>query len=357
MWKFLESEKLVILGLTEDANRTDAEIAELFGMNKGTVAAVRRRLLDAGAMFYANIPSFNKLGCEMLACHVGTMNPAVSADTKANHYLEFCNQSPHVFHGMIGGSTVVLYTVFKNATDMDLFIQDHNSFFSGARRPSRAQLDTCYFPYALSRGTFATNFAPLVHRYFDLDTPAPAIRKAESVRVDAVDLSRNEGAILTSLVESPTASDNEISATVGLSRQAVTRIRHKLEENELYTHVCIPRVYKWGFEIFAVGRSQFSMDTPWETRIRDQPKLLSEMAFLTLSKANESVSSFMVATFQDYADNAESLLAWYHKGNVFDEEPKLTMLSLERCIELRNFDFVPALKHALEARPADGPKC
>ncbi len=347
VWKFLESEKLVILGLTEDANRTDADIADIFDMNKGTVAAVRRRLLDAGAIFYVNIPSFSRLGCEMVACHVGTLSPAVSADAKANNYLEFCNQSPHVFHGIIGGSAVILYTVFKNATDMDLFIQNHHSFFSGGRRSSRAQLETSYFPFALSRGTFATNFAPLVHRYFDLETPAPAVRKTESALVDEIELSANEAAILTSLVERPTASDNEISAAVGLSRQAVTRIRHKLEENKLFTRVCIPRVYKWGFEIFAVGRSQFSMDMPWKERVADTPQILSEMSFLTLSKANEAVSSFMVATFQDYADNAESLLGWYHNGNVFDEEPKITMLPLERCIELRNFDFVPPLKHAL----------
>jgi DNA-binding Lrp family transcriptional regulator len=350
VWKFLESEKLVILGLTEDANRTDTEIADRFGMNKGTVAAVRRRLLDSGAIFYANIPSFSRLGCEMVACHIGTTSPAASADVKANDYLEFCNQSPHVFHGIIGGGTVILYTVLRNATDMDLFIQGHHRFFSGTKRSSRAQLETYYFPYELSRGTYATNFAPLVHRYFDMDTPAPAIRKAESLPIDPIDITENESSILMALVERPTDSDNELSKTVGLSRQAVTRIRHRLEENELYTRVCIPRVYKWGFEIYAVGRSQFSMDITWEKRIKGQPALLSEMAFMTFSKANESVSSFMVATFQDYADNAETLLAWYHKGGVFDEEPRITMLSLERCIELKNFDFVPALRHVLEGR-------
>ena len=38
MWKFLESEMKVILGLTEDADRTDSEIADTYGLRNGTVA-------------------------------------------------------------------------------------------------------------------------------------------------------------------------------------------------------------------------------------------------------------------------------------------------------------------------------
>src|SRR5512136_822477 len=92
MWKFLESEMRVILGLSEDATRTDAQIAELYGLKKGTVASIRRRLLDAGAIHYVNVPSFNKLGCEMLGFHVGSSEPSDKSDARTNDYVEFCNR-------------------------------------------------------------------------------------------------------------------------------------------------------------------------------------------------------------------------------------------------------------------------
>jgi DNA-binding Lrp family transcriptional regulator len=100
MWRFLPSEMMVILGLSEDADRTDAEIAEKYGMNKGTVASVRRRLLDSGAIYFVNVPSFNKLGCELMAFHMGTTDPGVSSETKANNYLEFCDGAPRSLRNM-----------------------------------------------------------------------------------------------------------------------------------------------------------------------------------------------------------------------------------------------------------------
>src|SRR5512136_1904006 len=103
MWKFLESEMRVILGLSEDATRTDVQIAELYGLKKGTVASIRRRLLDAGAISFVNVPSFYKLGCEMMGFHIGATEPSARADTRANHYVEFTNKTPQIFEGMIGG--------------------------------------------------------------------------------------------------------------------------------------------------------------------------------------------------------------------------------------------------------------
>src|SRR4030042_328734 len=117
MWKFLESEMLVILGLAEDATRTDAQIADIYNLKKGTVASIRRRLLDAGAMTYVNVPAFNKLGCELLGFHIGTVEPSERADTRTNHYIEFTSEFPQIFHGMIGGTSVVFYTALKNATE------------------------------------------------------------------------------------------------------------------------------------------------------------------------------------------------------------------------------------------------
>ncbi len=142
MWRFLPSEMMVILGLSEDANRTDAEIAEAYGMNKGTVASVRRRLLDSGAVYFVNVPSFNKLGCELTAFHIGTTDPGVPSDTKANNYIEFCDSSPNIFHGVVGGGNVSLHAVFRDATEVESFLQEHSRFFSGTRRPSRATMES-----------------------------------------------------------------------------------------------------------------------------------------------------------------------------------------------------------------------
>jgi DNA-binding Lrp family transcriptional regulator len=347
MWKFLESEMRVILGLCEDATRTDAQIADAYRLKKGTVASIRRRLLDAGAITYVNVPAFNKLGCEMIGFHLGSTEPSERSDTRANHYMEFTSKAPQVFEGLIGGSSIVLYTALRNATELDAFTQLHNRFFTGLRRESKAKLTSSVFPFAMSRGTYVPNFAPIVHRYFGLDTPPPKSEIPVSAEVESPDMSETEKHTLVSLVENPKASDREIAATVGLSRQAITRIRNKLIEEEVYTPICMPRLYKWGFEICAIAHPTFNMELGWEKRLKTQPRESVDLSYYSLSKADEAVANYIVAKYSTYSDQLEGILAWYHKVRAFDGKPEITLFPLERCTELRTFEFGPAVRHLL----------
>jgi DNA-binding Lrp family transcriptional regulator len=347
VWKFLESEMQVILGLTENASRTDAQIAEAYGLKKGTVASIRRRLLDGGAVTYVNVPAFNKLGCELLGCHLGSTEPSERADTRINHYIEFTTQSPQVFHGMIGGSSVVLYTAFKNATEFDSFAQNHNSFFTGSRRSSKSRMASTVFPFSRSKCTQVPNFASIVHGHFGLDTPAPKAVDPVSAELETPDLSETERMTLVALVEHPRSSDREIASMVGLSRQAVTRIRNKLTENGILTLVCVPRLYKWGFEICAVAHPKFNMEVPWEKRLKSQPTEVLALSFMTFSKADEAVANYILAKYTDYSERLDSIMAWYHKVNALDEKPEITLFPLERCTELRTFDYGPIVRHLM----------
>lgn len=347
MWRFLKSEMLVILGLVEDASRTDAEIAELYGLNKGTVASVRRRVTDAGAVYFVNIPSFNKLGCELMGFHLGSTDPAISLDARSSHYMEFCAKAPQVFSAMVGGNQVLMYTALKDATEFDYFCQTHNKMFTGPRRASKAKFDHALFPYTMTRGSYQTNFGLVVHRFFGLDVPPPKSRIPTHSSVESPDLSETERKTLIVMVENPLASDREISEVVGLSRQAITRIRHMLVEDGYVTLVCIPRLYRWGFEIYAVAHARFSMDVAWDRRLKSQPREVVDLSTFTLSKADEAVANYMIPRFQEYAENLDNVLAWYHKIRIFDERPEISVFALERCTEVRNYEFAPAVRHLL----------
>lgn len=348
MWKFLPSEKLVIVSLVEDPSRTDAEVAEIYGMNVGTVASVRRRLLVAGALYYIKIPSFHKLGCEMVAFHKGALDPAISNDVKTSNYTDFCASSPEVFDAIIGSQTLVFMSVLRNAAEMENLMLRHNRFFSGGRKPSKARLSTTAFPYKVSKGTYATNFAPLVHRFFDLDTPRPKPRPPVSVDVTPLDLSENEQQVLMALVEHPAAPDRAIASVAGLSRQAVTRIRHKLQDEEYYKFVCIPRLYRWGFEIFSTVHIRFSADFAWSDKYALQPKEPIDYSFYSLMKPDEAVANHMISTFHDYTHGLEAGLAWYHRERAFEREPDIALMSLEHCVEIKTFEFGPALRNLLK---------
>jgi len=349
MWKFLKTEMLVVLALTEDANRTDAEIADLYGMKKGTVSSARRRLLDAGAMSYALVPAFNRLGCEMLGYHYGTTDPAVRSDTKSSHYMEFLSRTPQIFHALIGGSSVIMFTALRNATEFESFVQHHNAFFAGPKRASKAKLTHVMFPFSLSRISPTPQFSSIVHNFFELDVPAPRQPSVATMKHEPIDLSPSEKKTFASLVANPSASDREVSSAVKLSRQAITRMRSKFEEEELLSKICVPKLYRWGFEIYAVAHPRFSADLGWDKRLRSQPREVVERSFYTLSKADEAVANFMVPKFSEYSEKLENILGWYHKVKAFEEQLEVVLFSLDRSTELRTFDYYPAIKQLFHA--------
>ncbi len=350
MWKFLQSEKSVILSLVEDASRTDVEIAELNGMNVGTVASARRRMLDAGAVYYINVPSFHKIGCEMMAFGQGVLDPAVSSDVKTSDYMEFCSSAPQIFDAIIGSQSLVFLSVLRNAADLEDLKMRHDRFFSGGKKVSKAKLSMTSFPYEFSRGTYTTNFAPLVHRFFGLDRPKPEPRLQVSAEVTPMDLSENEQKVLIAIVEHPTEPDRAIASITGISRQAINRIRQKLREEEYYTPVCVPRLYRWGFEIFSVVHVRFTADFAWSDKFNQQPTEPSDYSFFSLMKPSEAIANHMISTFHDYTHGLDAGLAWYHKEKAFESEPELTLMSLEHCVEMKTFEFGPALRHVLTGK-------
>ncbi|UCE80966.1 MAG: winged helix-turn-helix transcriptional regulator [Methanobacteriota archaeon] len=347
MWRFLPNEKRVIVSLIEDASRTDADIAELNGMRAGTVASARRRVLEAGALFYVGIPSFHKLGCEMIAFHKGILDPAISDEAKTSDYMAFFRSSPEVFDAIIGSNSVVFMSVFRDATEMENLMLRHNRFFSDRRKPSKARLSTTTFPHGMSKGTYTLNFAPLVHRFFGLDSPRPNPRPPVSFEVVESDLSENEKKVLIALVENPAAPDRKISSIVNLSRQAVTRIRRKLQDEEYYTLTCVPRLYRWGFEMFSAIHARFSADFVWSDVFNLQPKESVDYSFYYLTKPGEAVANHMISTYHDYTHGLESSLAWYHKNKAFESDPDITLMALEHCVEMKTFEFGPRLRNLL----------
>jgi hypothetical protein len=165
--------------------------------------------------------------------------------------------------------------------------------------------------------------------------------------VESPDLSETEQATLVALVENPRASDREIAAIVGLSRQAITRIRNKLLEEGVCNPACLPSLYKWGFEICAVAHPKFNMEIPWGKRLKSQPKEVVDLSFYTLSKANEGVANYIIARYSEYSDQLQGILAWYHKAKALDETPNIMLFPLERSTELRTFEFGPAVRHLM----------
>ena len=157
---FRESEKLVILGLTQDANLTDASLARRFSMKESTVSSIRRRLMDSRQIYFANVPSFHKLGCEMFVQLYGSTNPAVPKDVKDVSHLAFLDETPEIFDSVSGEGFIMMSGVFRNFSDYLEALDRYDKHFMGVRTAEKADLRSVFFPLETSKLRNPTTLPP-----------------------------------------------------------------------------------------------------------------------------------------------------------------------------------------------------
>jgi len=346
--RYLRTELLVMQGLLEDGTRSDRDISERFGLKTGTVASARRRLVKSGAVTFSNIPAFNLLGCEMLGFHVGVADLTVAPEKRVGHYADFCNLNPQVFLGILGGNSAVFYTALRNATENESFLQSHYRFFSGKMRGPRTRLQSHLFPYPLSWGTYCFNFAPIIRAYYDIDGPEPVVRIPTNEELEEPDFNGSEAKTYVAFVEKPWLTDEAVSKVAGVSRQAVTSMRHKFVEKGLMCPTWIPDFRVWGFEMFASIHSHVVEEIPWEkVTSRTEPKDALHLSFLTLGKGNEIVGNYAHPGFEQYSQLSEKAMGVFERLSILEEKPHVILFSLATARFLRYFEFGPAVRRLL----------
>ena len=346
MLELLDSEKSVFYSLAQDASRTDAQIGELVGLKKGTVSSVRRRLMEADLLKFVAVPAFNKLGCELFAYQTGSTNP-VESDVKASQYVEYAKKTPQIFFGVVGIEAFITFSVHRDLEDYEDMVLAYSNYFTGSKKEYRAKTRRTIFPYSHTRGTFIPNFSRLLHDHLKIKSGKPVDVGLSRAEVETPDFTDIEKRVLVLLVENPNASDRVVASMAKVSRQAVTRIRNRFEKERVFVRVCFPRLDRLGFELFLSAHSRFVLDVPWEKRLQNQPGIVVNRSFYTLTKATEGVGNYMFSKYADFSDGLDDVMEWYTKEGVIDEAPDLLLFPVERLTPLRMFDYGPAVRYLL----------
>jgi DNA-binding Lrp family transcriptional regulator len=336
---FRESEKLVIYGLTLDANLTDLALARRFGMKESTVSSIRRRLMDSRNIYFANVPSWNKMGCQLMVQLYGPTNPAVPKDVKDAAHLSFLDETPEIFDSVSGESFIMMSGVFRSFSDYLLAVDRYERHFSGVRAAERADLKAIYFPLEISKLRFTYNFAPGLHRIFDLEVPRPEPQSPEQYEVDREDLSLMEKRTLVNLVEYPHSTDAQIAQLLGKSRQTVTNIRKRLERKGMFTRVCVPLLFTWNIDLIAYVHLQFKPDLDSEVRAELSKDDWIELSWYTLERESEAFATYIFKDYRDYLAEMQRMMKPLLEVGVLRTEPHISLVSTVAAKELRDGYF------------------
>jgi DNA-binding Lrp family transcriptional regulator len=341
---FRESEKLVIYGLTQDAQLTDSSLARRFGMKESTVSSIRRRLMDSRNIYFANVPSFHKLGCEMFVQLYGSTNPAVPKDIKDMSHLGFLDETPEIFDSVSGEGFIMMSGVFRSFPDYLLAIDRYDTHFKGLRAAERADLKAVFFPFQISELCYSYNFAPGLHRIFDLDVRKPDPNRPVRYDVEMADLSPVEKRTLANLAEYPHATDAQIAQVISKSRQTVTNIRKRLEKKGMFTRVCIPLLFTWNIDLIAYVHMRFKPDLDPETRSSLSKLDWIDLSWYTLERESEAYTCYMLKDYKDYVSEMERMMKPLLDEDVLRGDPTISLVSTAAAKELRDCHYAPMVR-------------
>jgi DNA-binding Lrp family transcriptional regulator len=341
---FRESEKLVIYGLAQDAQLTDSSLARRFGMKESTASSIRRRLMDSRNIYFANVPSFHKLGCEIFVQLYGSTNPAIPKDIKDMAHLSFLDETPEVFDSVSGEGFIMMSAVFRSFSDYLLAIDRYERHFMGPRSAERADLRSVFFPLQISKLRYSYNFAPGLHRIFNLDVPKPEPKRPQQYGVEEVDLSPIEKRTLVNLAEYPHATDAQIAQIIGKSRQTVTNIRKRLERKGMFTRVCIPLLFTWNIDLIAFVHTRFKPDVDLDLRASLSREDWINLSWYTVEREAEAYTTYMFKDYKDYVDEMQRMMKPLLESNVLKGDPHVSLVSTAAAKELRDCYYAPGVR-------------
>ncbi len=341
---FRESEKLVIYGLTQDASLTDSALARLYGMKESTVSSIRRRLMDSRHIYFANIPAFHKLGCKLIAELYGTTNPAVPKEDKEMSHLRYLDETPEVFDCVSSEGFIMMSGVFRSFSDYLLAVDRYERHFMGEHSAERADLRTAFFPLEISKVCYTYNFAPGLHRVFDLEVRRPQPFRPAHYDVESAELTTVEKRLLISLAEYPHATDGQIAQLMGKSRQTVAKVRKRLEKRELFKRTCTPLLFSWNIDLIAYAHLRFRPDIDPETRAELSRNDWIDLSWYTMERDSEAFCIYMFRDYKDYLSEMQKMMKPIVESNVLRGDPHISLVSTSAAKEIRDCHFAPVLR-------------
>jgi hypothetical protein len=344
---FTESEKVVIYGLTQNADQTDSALASRFGLKLSTVTSIRRRLMDSKHIPFVNFPAFSKLGCEMIVQLYGSTNPGLPPEIKDGLHLGFLDETPGIFDSISTEGFISMSGVFRDFSEFLLALDRYDRVFDGVHALEKANLSIAFFPFRVSRVCYWYNFAPGLHRIFNLSIPKPQPNRPIQVKVENVALSSIEKATLVKLIEYPNATDPELARLMGKSRQTAFNVRKRLMAKEMFRRVCVPLLFTWNIDFIAYVHIHFRPNIDPETRANILREDWMNLSWYTLERESEAFTAYIFRDYKDYAYEMQRMMKPLVESGVLKKEPHVMLVSTAAARELRDCSFAPLLRKLL----------
>ncbi len=343
---FTPAEKAVLYGLVRHPTLNDRQLSEIINVKPSTTTAIRRRLREREVFYTKRIPMPNKLGYEILVFVFGRIRPDTEKP-QLKKLLKWIHDVPGIFYAIMSSDSICCmgyfksYSEYRNLADAvweafgDKGPIDPRSWKSVVLSIERCKI-VSFFDFS----------SPLRH-LFKIEEEIKLDKELETVTHER--LTKKEKTVLAGLVAYPESSDKAVANKVKASRQAVSSMRKRFEENGTLRTLRILNLNEMGYQLVPVGhlvfQPQATLSVRWpgiERTARLSPLLM------WIASTHETVAIGLMRDYDELHELRKDFLEYYAKRGFYSEEPSVTMFPVSDTDIVKDFDFTGFMNRLAE---------
>ena len=249
------NEKNVLYQLTAYPESTDAEIGQRAGMGTSTVTKIRKRLTEGGFIRVVIIPSFQRLGAEILDVRFGEFGPDIPPGRTRAHSRKQAERAEQVeetmgmFLVMGDGNQGMGMGFHRNYTEAMESLQETKRLMYDKQHDSLPQIKQLIFSLRLARIYRFFNYAPLLATSFGITDPGYREPELSLTWKEPFQPTRKERIVLYGLVRYPGHNDMSLASMLGITRQTISAMKSRFSQDGLLTRRYIPDLAQLGFDV------------------------------------------------------------------------------------------------------------
>jgi DNA-binding MarR family transcriptional regulator len=166
--------------------------------------------------------------------------------------------------------------------------------------------------------------------------------------IEKNELAPNEKLLLYGLIKYPNVADKHLSEKLNVKHSTVTSIRHRLQENNYFKTLTIPRLQNLGCKMLVVIYTNFSPLYPLHERVKITGRTIEVFDEIFFS-IGEQDKGFSLSLSKDYGTigkiNDIRTQTFGEHGLLEDKYPFMIVFPYEISKIYRFFDYAPLLKN------------
>jgi DNA-binding MarR family transcriptional regulator len=356
------NEKMVLLGMVKYPELNDRQIAEKINLKLSTFTAIKNRLKKNDYFKTVRIPIMKKLGSELMFVLYSQMNTTGSLEKVQKIVGDFLKGWEDVYYAITESEHLVALGYSQNYTQFRSRVDEMFQLLSiEGILDQKTKLQWKLYPLTMSLVLNNFNHTRIIEDHFGVDYRPKQVGdqydRINSILGSEKDMSvfknftSTETKVLYGLIQYPDLPDNKIALEVGTTRQAVARIKKKLDKKGIISSIKIPNLKKLGFEIISFAHLVFHPDSDFNERAETLNEIILRTPIPVIFHILKDDEATFITAHRNYEEfNTIRSLVYniYKQKDFLQEEPTIILFSNANLNPIKFFEFGDMVKNALE---------